>query len=45
MYTDPGVLSLIISSIVGGILAIPTLVFVFRNKIKGWFNRKKHEDS
>jgi hypothetical protein len=43
MYTDPGVLALIISSIVGGILAIPTLLFLFKDKVKEWFKGRKKE--
>ena len=40
MYTDPGVLSLIIAFIVGIGL---TPIYLFRTKILGWFKRKKVE--
>lgn len=45
MYTDPGILSMIIAAVVGGIVAVPAYLVLFRNKIRSWFDgrkRKKH---
>lgn len=41
MYTDPGTLSMIIAGIVGVILAVPTYLLVFKNKIKAWLNDRR----
>ena len=43
MYTDPGILSMVIAAIVGSVIAIPTYIFLLRKKIGGWINaRKRH---
>ena len=41
MYTDPGILSMIIAAIAGTIIGIPAYLLVFKNKIKGWINDKR----
>lgn len=41
MYTDPGVVSMIIAAVVGTILAIPTYLFIIRKKIGAWFNERR----
>lgn len=41
MYTDPGTISMMIAAAAGFILAIPTLLFIFRQKVKGWFDAKR----
>ncbi len=43
MYTDPGILALIISSIVAMGLSIFFLPKVFIQKVKDWFKRGKND--
>lgn len=44
MYTDPGLVPLVIGIIVGAIVSIPAWLFIFKSKVKGWFDgiRKKN---
>lgn len=41
MYTDPGVISMIIAAVAGSILAVPMFFKNYRNKIKEWFNARR----
>lgn len=43
MYTDPGILSLVIAAVVGSIIAIPTYIFIFRKKIGDLFHGKRKD--
>lgn len=42
MYTDPGIVSMIIAAVVGTVIAIPTYMFLLRKKIGGWINARRH---
>ena len=44
MYTDPGFGSLVVQAILGVILAVPTLLFVFRSKVSTFLRRFKKND-
>lgn len=39
MYTDPGVISLLIASVAGFFFAVPLFFSQFRKKVKEWFNK------
>lgn len=41
MYTDWGVISLIIAGIVGFFVAIPAYVYHYRKKIGDWINARR----
>jgi len=45
VYTDPGILSMIIAAIVGSVIAIPTYIFLLRKKIGGWFNARRKQNN
>jgi hypothetical protein len=40
MYTDWGVISLLIAGIVGFFVAIPSFIYHYRKKLGEWFNAK-----
>lgn len=46
MYTDPGVISLLIASVAGFFFAIPLFFSQYRKKLKGWIDArfKKRND-
>jgi len=41
MYTDPGLVSLIIAAVAGGFLSIPFFFKNLRYRVKEWFNAKR----
>lgn len=41
MYTDPGILGLIIAGLIGGVIAIPTYIIIFRKKIGDWIRGRR----
>lgn len=44
MYTDPGVLSMLIAVAVGSVIAIPAYLFIIRKKIGDWLNERKRRN-
>lgn len=43
MYTDPGILAMVIAAIVGFVVAIPTYLIVYRKKIGEWFSARRKD--
>lgn len=43
MYTDPGVLSMIIAAAVGAVIAVPAYFVIYRKKIMSWIYGKKKQ--
>jgi hypothetical protein len=41
MYTDPGIISMVIAAIVGGLIAIPAYLYTIRKKIGDWINEQR----
>jgi hypothetical protein len=41
MYTDPGLLSLIIASIAGAVIAVPFYLVKYRRKVGEWIDSKR----
>ena len=42
MYIDPGYGALAIQALIGFLIAVPTLLVIFRHKVVAFFRRKKH---
>jgi hypothetical protein len=43
MYTDPGILSMMIAAIAGAVIAIPAYVMIYRKRIGVWLSAKLHK--
>ena len=43
MYTDPGILTMVIAAAVGAVFAIPAYLVIYRKKIGDWLKRRKDD--
>jgi hypothetical protein len=43
MYTDPGIVSMVVAAAVGAVIAVPVYLAIYRKKIGDWLKRRKDD--